>query len=512
MKRNLFILILSLFIIDTVNCQKNYWRPWEGLKNDGYINELCYFAKENKLKKLTITVPGYVFELSYISSVLIELSFDSLDYRLKSYKVFFESNIFHENECFDWYTSDVVPKDMSFTLRNNDKWQENLNDQGEDIYGIKHRFYKNKSGENIHHHFVTSTQGDTVFSQWNLTVSKPYYLKYLIFEHSFHENTQHIIYTDYEGEDKNGVYLKEWSFIYDTISYTSIKKLEDQTFEVHQWDRKYKASSAGGIYLDYTENGKDKMNQENQKFSLLDTISLSSYLINPDSYPLYFKVKSNFSENDLKSRFENVVIYRSFYLKKGSYNNLSFPYSLDVLKPSSHNYYTGGFEELKFISTDKKIISISKKFNTCIVEQKIKNEYRIESYYLPKDSTLREKGDIVMQLTYDRKGRLVELFSKKKDGHFFKKRGKWHYTKFEYEDDMFIRRTTAIQKSKRNLSHRKNPNRLRFKVVEVLDYTEQKYLVVNPDDKNDIEIKVVWSEHHEDVEICGDVTSKVEYY
>jgi|SRR5690554_3196664 len=511
MRFNLIILILSLFTINSVFCQASRIF-WSELYNADNINELRYFAKENKLKKLTITVPGYVFKYSTISNVNIEFSFDSLNYQLESYKVYFESNFFHKNECFDSYSSDVVPKDMSFTLRNNDKWQENLNEHGEDIYGIKHRFYENTSGENIHHHFVTSTQGDTVFSQWNLTESKPYYLKYLIFEHNFHKNTQQIIFTDYEGEDKNGVYLKEWSFIYDTMSYTSIKKIDDKVFEVNQWDRKYKASSAGGIYLDYTENGKDKMNQENQKFSLLDTISLSAYLTNPDSYPLYFKVKSYFSENDLKSRFENVVIYRSSYLKQGSYNNLSFSSSLDVLKPRFHNYYTGDFEELKFISTDKKIISISTKFNTCIVEQKIKNEYRIESYYLPKDSTLKEKGDIVMQLIFDRKGRLVELLSKKKDGLFFKKRGKWHYTKFEYEDDMFIRRTTAIQKSKRNLSHRKNPNRLIFKDIEVLDYTQHKYLVVNPDDKYDVKIKGVWSEHHEDAELCGKVSYKVEYY
>lgn len=264
MKRNFFILILSLFTINTINCQSYYWRPWEGLNNKHYINELCYFAKENKLKKLTINVPGYVFELSYVSTVLIELSFDSLDYRLKSYKVFFESNYFHKNECFKWYSRDVAPKDMSFALRNNDKFMEYLDHQNKDIYGIKHRFYENKSGESIHHHSVVNKQRDTVFSQWNLTTNKPYYLKYLVFEHSFHKNSQQIIFTDYEGEDKNGVSLKEWSFIYDTMSYTSIKKLDVKSFEVNQWDRKYKTKeNEYGIYLDYKVNGKEKMNQKN---------------------------------------------------------------------------------------------------------------------------------------------------------------------------------------------------------------------------------------------------------
>lgn len=235
-------------------------------------------------------------------------------------------------------------------------------------------------------------------------------------------------------------------------------------------------------------------------------------MTNPESYPLYSKAQNNFSENDLKSRFEDVVIYRSSYSQKDYYDNLYFPFPLDVLEPSFDRYYTSNFEELKLISSEQKIISISKRFNTCIVEQKHKKGYRIERYYLPEDSTLKEKGDLVMQLTFDIKGRLVELFSKKKDGYLFKKRGKWHYTKFEYEDDMFIRRIKAIQKSKRDLSHRKKPSRLRFKEVEILDYTEQKYLVVNPDDKYDIKIKGLWSEYHEDAELCGEVSYKVEYY
>src|SRR5690554_5168074 len=397
MKQNIFILILSMFMVNTVNCQA--YPRWEDLFEIYKLKELHHFAKENKVKKLVITIPDYIYSYTKSLYTHLEFSFDSLNYQLKSFKIYDEANYFYNDACFEWYGKGVAPKDMLFEPAEDLHLKKilNLNDKGEDIYGIKHRFYENKTGEKIHHRSVVSELGDTVFSHWNVSGTKPYYLKFLIFEHNFQEDSQQVISTSYEGIDKNGTFLKEWSFNYgikhrfyenktgekihhrsvvselgdtvfshwnvsgtkpyylkflifehnfqedsqqvistsyegidkngtflkewsfnyDTIDYTNIKKIDENSFEVSQWDMKYKDSSEGGIYLDYEEYGKDKMNQKNWIFSLRDTINISSYTSNPESFPLHNYVKKVFNNSDLKLNFENIVVKRNVFSREG---------------------------------------------------------------------------------------------------------------------------------------------------------------------------------------------------
>ena len=518
MKRNLFILILSLFIIDAVNCQNSYAK-WEDLFEMHKLNELHHFAKENKVKKFVITVPGFVYSSRFTLSYYLEFSFDSSNYQLKNFKIYDESNYFYNDACFEWYGKGVAPKDMLFEPAEDLHLKKflNLNDKGEDIYGIKHRFYENKTGEKIHHRSVVSELGDTVFSHWNVSGTKPYYLKFLIFEHNFQEDSQQVISTSYEGIDKNGTFLKEWSFNYDTIDYTNIKKIDENSFEVSQWDMKYKDSSEGGIYLNYEEYGKDKMNQKSWTFSFKDTINISSYTSNNESFPLHNYVKKVFNNNDLKLNFENVVVKRNVFSREG----IKLPFRLDLHRNNYYFYNTDKYEELIFISPHNHSVSITNVLKTCIVESENSKEELVERYYLPQDSTFKEKGALVMQLKYDKNGRIIERVYNQRVNRNYSDRNKksysiwfanWYKEEFKYEDNMLIRHIESIQKSKRDLSHRKNPNRIWFKELRTKNFIEQKHFIVNLDDKYDIEIKGLFPIPDEYSNCDRKVTCKVEYY
>ena len=516
MKRNLFILILSLFIIDTVNCQNSYAK-WEDLFEMHKLNELHHFAKENKVKKLVITVPGFVYSSRFTLSYYLEFSFDSSNYQLKNFKIYDESNYFYNDACFEWYGKGVAPKDMLFEPAEDLHLKKflNLNDKGEDIYGIKHRFYENKTGEKIHHRSVVSELGDTVFSHWNVSGTKPYYLKLLIFEHNFQEDSQQVISTSYEGIDKNGTFLKEWSFNYDTIDYTNIKKIDENSFEVSQWDMKYKDSSEGGIYLDYEEYGKDKMNQKNWIFSLRDTINISSYTSNPESFPLHNYVKKVFNNSDLKLNFENIVVKRNVFSREG----IKLPFRLDLHRNNYYFYNTDKYEELIFISPHNHSVSITNVLKTCIVESENSKEELVECYYLPHDSTFKEKGVLVMQLKYDKNGRIIErIYNQKVDRGYSDKNKKsfvkWYKEEFEYKDNMLVKHIISGQKHDKDLSHIKNLNTIKFKELKskTTNFIEQKHFIVNPDDMYDIELKDLFPTPKNYAFCDRKVTCEIEYY
>ena len=483
----------------------------------GFINnnEILYWAKKNKVKKLKITVPGY-FLSNYLSSVYFEYDFDSIDYHLKRYRVFFEEDKSYKGNCFSGW-NETVPNKDSLSLRKNDRLRGiyNLNNNNIDIYGEAYQFYIDKTGKNFVYKYVEDGKGDTVSQEW-LFGGGVIYFNTLALDYKFDKenNIKQLIEPRYSGGGHNRVFLKEWNSLYDTTTYASIDKIDKNSYNIHTWVGDLIPEYKGEVLTDvnYAKSIKTKKFELNWKFKHIDTIGIATFIDQMESYVLSEKIDKYFSKDKLLSLFDRVIVYRNPFIKKDFAKEMDYLISWNSLDTIEIKKEAIKDNELRLISKDR-TISISEKYTPCFVETEIKNKKRIERYYLPKDSTFKEKGNIVMQLTFDNEGNLLEkIYNQNVNEYPSRQWFDWQKVDYEYDSGMLIKKIEKIQKSDKDLRQRKNPQRIRYRFWEENDYTLQNRIIVNPNDKYDVKIENYLDKYSHFEGCDGKVTAKIEYY